>query len=108
MEFKKNNENELLSIDEHQSKPTKNKIFLGILFFVICTLIFVWYTFKLSNDIADLENNTKNIELYPIVYLLYQIGGKYLAISAPIVLIGCCFWVLSKGIQRILKKDYEK
>ncbi len=99
---------EFSSENEHHEKPTKNKIFLGMSFFVICAILCILYIYKLWNNFIAFENNQEDLELISIIYTLYQVGGKWLAICFPVTVLGCCFWIVSKGIQRILKKDYEK
>lgn len=108
MEFKEDKEYGLVTNDEYVEKPTKNKLIASTFLLFGFVAVFVWWTFSMYNDFKDLENNVRDIEVNSIVYLLYEIGGKWFALLFPVGG-GILFLVIAiKGINKILNKDYEQ
>lgn len=108
MGFKENKEYGLYSNDEYQGQPTKNKLIFSTVMIFVFVALSSWWTTSMYTDFRDLENNVRDIRLHSIAYFLYQIGGKWLALTFPV---GCgvFFLVLGfKGVGKILKGDYEK
>lgn len=108
MEFKENKKDDLIADDEYRGAMTKKKAKGTVLFLLILTLIFVWYTFDMYNDFQDLENNVRDIELQSIPYLLYEIGGKWFALLFPVGFVLFLSGMSIKIIGKISKGDYEE
>lgn len=39
------------------------------------------------NDLQDFENNVRDIELNSVAYILYETGGKWLALMFPVIIL---------------------
>jgi TRAP-type C4-dicarboxylate transport system permease small subunit len=73
---------------EYVGKRTKKQEIVGL---IVCTMfvaLFLWLTIESWNDFIDLEQNGKDLEVDTLTYVLYNIGGKWLATSIWVLLSG--------------------
>jgi hypothetical protein len=108
MEFKGNKEQGLYPNDEYEGKPTKQKLIMSTILCLLFILGFIWWAIVMWQDFKDLENNSKDVELPSIVYILYQIGGKWLATAFPILCAALFGFAGIKGVKKIMNNEYEK
>ncbi len=106
MEFKENKKNGLYVDDEYHGSRTEQKPVLSVIFCFALALAFLWFTKSLWSDFTALENGYKDLKVHSLIYLLYQIGGKWLACG----FFGVCATVFIfqgfKSLIKIKNKEY--
>jgi hypothetical protein len=72
---------------EYVGERTKKQELLGLILCIGFICLFVWLFLKSWNDYTAMEAGKKNLEVDNLSYVLYNVGGKWLATSFWLLLI---------------------
>jgi TRAP-type C4-dicarboxylate transport system permease small subunit len=67
--------------DEYTGKRTKKQEVAGLIVCIGFVVLFTWLGFSVWKDFMEMEHEGKTLTVDTLTYLLYNIGGKWLAIS---------------------------
>jgi TRAP-type C4-dicarboxylate transport system permease small subunit len=70
-----------LSTNENAGKRTKKQEIAGLIVCIGFVALFTWLGFSVWKDFMALEHEGKTLTVDTLTFLLYNIGGKWLAIS---------------------------
>ncbi len=70
-----------MNTDESARKRTKKQEIAGLIVCIGFVVLFTWLGFKVWQDFNALEHDGKTLTVDTLTYMLYNIGGKWLATS---------------------------
>lgn len=71
---------------EFVGSRTKKQEIVGLIICIAFVVLFIWLGFKSWHSFIDLEENGKDLKVDSLTYVLYNLGGKYLATSIWVLL----------------------
>jgi TRAP-type C4-dicarboxylate transport system permease small subunit len=71
---------------EYVGKRTKKQEIAGLIICILFVCLFAWLGLKAWTDFVEMEEGKKDLTVDTFSYILYKLGGKYLATSIWVLL----------------------